>query len=227
MKKTRLNKRLVELGLSPSRRKADEAITTGLVQVNGEIATLGTSVTEADTILLGGKQGQSKAPIYVALNKPTGYVCSHASQGEAKTIFELLPKSFAELKIAGRLDKESEGLVLLSSDGEFVQAITHPSAEKEKEYIVKIDQPISSEALKKFQNGVRLYDGVSNFIAVTKINPATLRVTLSEGRNRQIRRTFAQLSYTVVGLQRVRVGKLQLGLLPSGKHRVIQPGEVL
>lgn len=227
MNSQRLNKKLVELGLSPARRKADQAIVEGRVMVNGEPASLGMSVEDSDVISLDGKLGKSKDLIYVAFNKPAGYICSHVSQGNSKTIFDLLPKSFAQLKIAGRLDKDSDGLVLLSSDGEFVNSITHPKAEKQKEYIVTIDKPINSEDTTKLRNGVELHDGISNFISVSKINQTTLRITLSEGRNRQIRRTFEQLGYDVARLQRVRMGNFQLGMLPSGKHKVINVNEVL
>lgn len=227
MNSQRLNKKLVELGLSPARRKADQAIVEGRVMVNGEPASLGMSVEDSDVISLDGKLGKSKDLIYVAFNKPAGYICSHVSQGNSKTIFDLLPKSFAQLKIAGRLDKDSDGLVLLSSDGEFVNSITHPKAEKQKEYIVTIDKPINSEDTTKLRNGVELHDGVSNVISVSKINQTTLRITLSEGRNRQIRRTFEQLGYDVARLQRVRMGNFQLGMLPSGKHKVINANEVL
>jgi pseudouridine synthase len=223
----RLNKRLVELGLSVSRRKADEAIEQNLVTVNGEIASLGMSVGNTDKIRLNGKGGETKTPIYVALNKPTGYICSHAEQGNSKTIFTLLPKSFAHLKIAGRLDKESEGLVILSSDGEFVNTVTHPSSQKEKEYLLVIDKPVKTEDIAKLREGVRLYDGISKFISISKINATTLRVVISEGRNRQIRRTFEQLNYQVIKLQRTRMSKFELKTLPPGKHQIIKPGDVL
>lgn len=227
MNSQRLNKRLVELGLSPARRKADEAIAEGRVMVNGGPANLGMSVEDSDVISLDGKLGKSKSLIYVAFNKPVGYICSHLAQGNSKTIFELLPKSFAQLKIAGRLDKESEGLVLLSSDGDFVNSITHPKAQKQKEYIVTINKPINSIATTKLKTGVELHDGVSTILSVSKINASTLRVTLCEGKNRQIRRTFEQIGYTVTRLQRVRIGNYQLGLMPSGKHQIIKADEVL
>jgi pseudouridine synthase len=225
--KNRLNKQLVELGLSPSRRKADEAILGGKVMVNGKLATVGISVDSNDTITLDGKQGTTKNAIYVVFHKPAGYICSHAEQGSTKTIFTLLPKSFAGLKIAGRLDKESEGLVLLSSDGEFVHTITHPRAQKEKEYIVQTSQPLTTEQINTLRSGVRLHDGMSNFLSISKINPTTIRVVLSEGRNRQIRRTFEQLGLQVVRLQRVRIGNVKLNTLPVGKHIVITKDEVL
>lgn len=223
----RLNKRLVELGLSESRRKADRAINDGIVSVNGQSATLGQEVGEADNILLRGKSGESKAPIYVAFNKPRGYVCSHAQQEVGQTIFTLLPKNFASLKIVGRLDSESEGLVILSSDGDFVQALSHPSSGKEKEYVVALDIPLTGESLKKLGAGVKIDGSTRKFKSLSKISPTTFRVILSEGRNRQIRRMFEGLGYNVIKLQRIRVGKLSLGTLPSGKHKVIQRGEVL
>lgn len=223
----RLNKRLVELGLSPARRKADEAISNGKVLVNGKPAELGMSVNEADNISLAGKQGEKKNPIYVAFNKPFGYVCSHASQTSAKTIFSLLPKNFANLKIAGRLDADSVGLILLSSDGDFVQSITHPSAKKEKEYIAKLNKNLDAKSLDSLRAGIKLDDGVSKFLSITKIAPTIARVIISEGRNRQIRRSFEYLDYKVISLSRIRIGKLKLETLPEGKHKIIQPRDVL
>ncbi len=223
----RLNKRLVELGLSDSRRKADEAINQGRVTVNGKVASLGTVVNKDDTVQLGGKSGQNKQPIYVAFNKPVGYVCSHAAQGGSKTVFSLLPKSFAHLKIAGRLDSDSCGLLILSSDGDFVHVLTHPSSQKEKEYIVGLNKPLLAADLTRLKKGVVVEKETLTFHKITRLNPSTFRVILTEGKNRQIRNMFASLNYSVTHLQRIRVGKYELATLANGKHRVIQPNEVL
>ncbi len=223
----RLNKRLVELSLVTSRRKADEAIRAGEVTVNGQAAGLGTVVSEGDTIQLRGKSGVTRKPIYVALNKPVGYVCSHVAQGNSKTIFSLLPKSFAHLKIAGRLDEDSSGLVILSSDGNFVHQLTHPSNQKEKEYIVGLDKALQASDKKQLIHGVVIDGEKRTFLTITRITPTTFRVILTEGRNRQIRRMFEALGYTVIQLQRIRVGNYGLSTLPSGKHTVIQPEGVL
>ncbi len=223
----RLNKRLVDLGLSPSRRKADEAIAAKEVTVNGQLATLGIEVRQSDSVQLRGKSGESKKPIYVAFNKPVGYVCSHSAQGNSKTIFSLLPKSFKHLKIAGRLDEDSSGLVILSSDGQFIHSLSHPSSSKEKEYIIILDKPFLASDLKKLKLGIKVDDEIRKFKKIAKLNGTTYRVILTEGRNRQIRRMFAALGYTVINLQRVRVGKYEIGTLSSGKHTIIQSGEVI
>ncbi len=223
----RLNKRLVELGLAVSRRKADEAIAAGEVRVNGQLAGLGTPVSEDDTVQLRGKSGKPQKPIYVAFNKPVGYVCSHTAQGNSKTIFVLLPKTFAHLKIAGRLDEDSSGLVILSSDGNFIHSLSHPSSRKEKEYIVGLDRTLLSVDLKRLKTGIKIDGEIRTFQKISQLNPTTLRVILTEGRNRQIRRMFENLGYDVMHLQRIRVGNYQLGTLANGKHAVIQPSEVM
>ena len=223
----RLNKRLVELGLAVSRRKADEAIAAGEVRVNGQLAGLGTPVSEDDTVQLRGKSGIAQKPIYVAFNKPVGYVCSHTAQGNSKTIFVLLPKTFAHLKIAGRLGEDSSGLVILSSDGNFIHSLSHPSSRKEKEYIVGLDRTLLSVDLKRLKAGIKIDGEIRTFQKISQLNPTTLRVILTEGRNRQIRRMFENLAYNVMHLQRIRVGNYQLGTLANGKHAVIQPSEVM
>lgn len=222
----RLNKRLVELGLSPSRRKADESIVAKEVTINGQVAKLGDTVTEIDRIELRGKSGSSKKPIYVAFHKPVGYVCSHVAQGNNKTIFSLLPKTFAQLKIAGRLDEDSSGLVILSSDGNFIHTLSHPSSAKEKEYVVGLNKALIAVDLKRLRLGIDIDGEIRKFQKISQLNTTTFRVILTEGRNRQIRRMFESLGYRVTHLQRIRIGKYQLNTLGVGKHSVIQPSEV-
>ncbi len=226
---TRLNKQLVELGLVSSRRKADELISQGAVSINGTVVTkLATQVEPGDEITVYGRKGQKRDNIYVAFNKPSGYVCTHRTQTDRqKTIFDLLPLNFSGLKIAGRLDKESQGLMILSSDGAFIQAISHPSHGKLKTYMVLLDKAIKPADQTALLDGVRLYDGKSVFESVSRIKPQLLRVSLSEGRNRQIRRTFEALGYNVKMLERTKIGRLELATLKPGGHRFIKPSEVV
>ena len=216
-KNIRLNKRLVELGLSDSRRKADDDIAGGKVYVNGELATLGMLLSAEDKVSLAGRTGSTRSDITIAFNKPVGYVSSHTAQNNDKTIFELLPKSFRTLKIAGRLDKDSKGLMILSSNGDLIQKLAHPSQGKTKEYMVELSTRLSPPDKNKLLSGVKIEDGISKFIRVSVINPSKIRVELGEGRNRQIRRTFNTLGYKVVSLERIRHGSTELGLLAPGE----------
>ncbi|MBI2797839.1 rRNA pseudouridine synthase [Candidatus Saccharibacteria bacterium] len=227
--KIRLNKRLVQLGFVNSRRAGDELISSGKVRVGGKtINNLATTVTSNNIVSVTGRGAKfHDSGLVVALNKPVGYICSHAQQGDSPTIFSLLPRNFAHLKIAGRLDKDSSGLVILSSDGDLVQKLSHPSTQKPKEYVVGLDKPLAAGDQKRLVMGVKLNDGISKFDSLSKITSTRWRLSLHEGRNRQIRRTLADLGYTVKVLERVSLGGLSLSNLGTGKHKIIKPNEVL
>lgn len=227
MNEQRLNKRLVQMGLASSRRKADELILQGRVAVNGKtVGELGSKVEDTDEISLDGKLGKQRAPIYVAYYKPRGLVCSHVSQGRTETIFDQLPKSFKSLKIAGRLDKDSEGLMILSSDGDFNYALTHPSGSKSKAYIVTTKEEITQAEIDKINAGIKLEDGTSNMNA-SLLKPTEIKIVMSEGKNRQIRRTLEAISKAVIRLQRVRIGDYSNPNLQPGKFEFIKPGDVI
>lgn len=217
--KTRINKRLVELGLVESRRKADEVINMGLVSVNGKTATLGEFVSESDQVKLDGKSGIRREDITLIFNKPKGYICSHSKQGDVPTIFSILPKKFQTLKIAGRLDKDSQGLVILSSNGALINKLSHPSADKLKTYSVEINKPLEAHDKKRLLGGVVLTDGMSTFINLKTVTRKQLRFSLTEGRNRQIRRTLSQLGYKVIRLERISIGDYKLESIPVGKYK--------
>jgi 23S rRNA pseudouridine2605 synthase len=168
-----------------------------------------------------------KKHVYIVFNKPPGVVCSHANQKGDKTIFDILPPSFSSLKIAGRLDKDSEGLLVLSSDGEFIQALSHPKNQKEKEYIITLSKPIPAEAAKKLTEGVALNDGLARAKSARSLPAKRVQVILTEGRKRQLRRMFDAIGYPVKRLERVRVGNYQNHSLQPGKHIFIKPEEVL
>lgn len=223
----RINQYLVSVELAESRRKADEIVKAGLVSINGQTITdLSYRVNPSDRVLVGGQAGKKREDIYIVYNKPAGEICSHKSQGQSPTIFDKLPKSFMSLKIAGRLDKDSHGLVILSSNGNFIQSISHPSQAKNKIYIVKTKQNIPADLLDKLNAGVKLEDGISQ-LKCSKIKPDTLRVEMQEGRNRQIRRSLEVLKLDVVDLERVSVGKYSNPSLDEGKFEFVKPEDIV
>lgn len=222
----RLNQYLVYVGLAESRRKADSLIQLGKVSINGTITTeLATRVQEADTVTVDGQKGIQKSDIYIGYNKPRGEICSHRRQGGTRVIFDHLPKSFGSLKIAGRLDRDSRGLVVCSSDGVFINELTHPSKNKIKIYIVKTQGRVTDIQLNSLNKGVRLDDGIST-MTVRRIKPNLLRIEMQEGKNRQIRRTLQALGLDVIDLERIAIGKLKL-TWPEGQYQFIKPNDVL
>lgn len=209
----RLNKFLAEkVGLS--RREADNFIADGKVLVNGKPAVLGARVKNTDEIVLNGKKIDNSPSdyIYLMLNKPEGYVSSRKAQGDAPTLYELLPEKYKALKTVGRLDKNSSGLILLTNDGDFAFQHTHPKFYKLKTYLITLDhalEPLHQQEISDF--GIQLEDGPSKLF-LTKLNDKRTewQVEMSEGRNRQIRRTFAALGYEVIRLHRIEFGAYKL-----------------
>ncbi len=223
----RINKYLVTVGLAESRRKADMLIKKGRVMVNGSAQVdLSYRVVGDDVVEVAGHVGKSRSDIYIAFNKPRGLVCSHAKQANNSTIFDVLPKSFASLKIAGRLDKDSQGLVILSSDGDFIQSLAHPSNEKSKTYIVTTNKKVTEQNLSALNAGIKLDDGISKLRA-TLINPTSVRVIMTEGKNRQIRRSFEATGLDVIKLERVKIGKYSNPRLGPEKFVFIGPEDIL
>lgn len=214
----RLNKYLAfQLGVS--RREADNSIVAGHIKVNGVTAILGGRFEEGDTITFKSKPLQKRlAYTYVALNKPIGYVSSRKQQGETPTLYSLLPEKYHNLKPVGRLDKDSSGLLLLTDDGDFAYNMTHPKFYKVKTYEVSLDtdlQPLHQQMISDF--GIELEDGPSKLSLEKRgDNAKDWLVTMHEGRNRQIRRTFSSLGYTVTALHRISFGTYTLSeLKPS------------
>ena len=217
----RLNK-FVALALGVSRRQADELIEQGKVTVNGQPATLGQRVTTTDIIRYGNKPLTAQSHQLILLHKPVGYLCSRASQGGVPTIYELLPKDLHHLKPVGRLDKDSSGLILLTNDGDFAHQMTHPSFYKIKRYLVTLDQPLQPLHRQMINDfGVQLPDGPSRLTLERQHDGDDHRwiVQMSEGRNRQIRRTFAALGYTVIKLHRTDFGNYTLGDIKRGEFQ--------
>lgn len=219
----RLNKYLAH-NSGISRRQADEVIEQGRVRVNGEIASLGAQIGPEDTVSLDGNVIEpSRTYTYIALHKPIGYVCSRRAQGDSATIYELLPTSLHHLKSVGRLDKDSSGILLLTDDGDFAHQMTHPRFYKTKIYKIKLDQPLAPLHQQMINDyGVHLEDGPSKLqLEPMDDTKTTWRVTMHEGRNRQIRRTFDSLGYTVTALHRTHFGAYSLSNLAPGKSKII------
>ena len=217
----RLNK-FVALSLGVSRRKADELIEKGKIAVDGQTAKLGQQISSTNQIIYNGQTLEIQPKKLIILHKPIGYLCSRASQGGVPTIYKLLPKHFHHLKPVGRLDKDSSGLILLTNDGDFAHIMTHPSFYKIKRYLVTIDkplQPLHRQMINDF--GVQLPDGPSQLTLERQHDGDDYRwiVQMSEGRNRQIRRTFDALGYTVKNLHRTDFGKYSLGELKRGEWK--------
>ena len=220
----RLNKFLAErLGIS--RREADDLIAEGRVLVDKKPAVLGARIDNSNEVCYNRKIIPFlKEYTYLLLNKPVGYVSSRKRQGETPTLYELLPEKYRTLKTVGRLDKDSSGLILLTDDGDFSFRMTHPKFYKVKVYLVKLNRslaPLHQQEIADF--GIKLEDGVSR-LGLTRLDDerTEFRVEMSEGRNRQIRRTFAALGYKVVELNREAFGEFTLGELKPGEFREVK-----
>lgn len=219
----RLSRYLASLpGANLSRRSADQLIVDGHVKVNGQTAELGLRLNNGDTVQVRGK---AKEHIYtpksdfttILINKPFGYVCSRDGQGKS-TVYDLIPRKYHDLKVAGRLDSDSTGLVIMSDDGDLIQILTHPSNNHSKIYQVRLGKPLTDEhRLMIINSGVNIGDRRLSKFEV-RVTPDFYEINISEGRNRQIRRTFEKLGYHVTGLKRISMGKYELGNLASGKH---------
>lgn len=223
----RLNKFLAER-LGVSRREADELIAKGKVSLDGETAKIGAKIDKTSKVCYNSKIIPFDTEyLYIAFHKPIGYVCSRRAQGSAPTLYELLPKTYQKLKTVGRLDKDSSGLILLTNDGDFAFQMTHPKFRKNKVYEVELSRPLEPLHQQMISDyGVMLDDGPSQFkvLRLTPAGPAErYLVFLTEGRNRQIRRTFAALGYKVTKLHRISFGKYELGSLEPGKYDIIKP----
>lgn len=221
----RLNKHIA-LSLAIGRRQVDYLISTGKILVNGQVPKLGARVHTNDAITVNGKPlaAQAAPKLYLALNKPEGYICSRRQQGDTPTIYNLLPPAYHHLKPVGRLDKDSSGLLLLTNDGDFAHHMTHPRFVKQKQYEVTLHKPLEPLHHQMINDiGILLPDGVSRLGLSRHTEDDSTRwlVTMHEGRNRQIRRTFAALGYDVKHLHRTRFGNYTLSGLASGRFELV------
>jgi 23S rRNA pseudouridine2605 synthase len=222
----RLNRYLALCGLG-SRRACEEIILAGGVRINGRaVRELATLVQPGDTVVARGRVVRPENERYLVLHKPSGCLSSRASQGGKPTVYDLLPRDAATLPHVGRLDADSEGLLLLSNDGALAQAITHPSRHVEKEYDVILDRAFDVKFIPKLLKGIYLEEGRAKAARVHVGGANKVRVVLTQGINRQVRRMFAALGYKVKRLTRTRLGPLKLGRLPRGSWRELSAREV-
>ncbi len=223
--KIRIQKFLSEAGVC-SRRQAEEYIKGGLIKVNKKIINeLGTKIDpEKDLVEFNNKVVKKEYYVYIILNKPVGYVSSFSHKGK-KTLSDLI-KIKQHLGYAGRLDEYSEGLMLLTNDGDLINKLTHPKYEHEKEYLVETVQPLADSVIKRFESGITLYEGRTNPAKITKISENKFRIILNEGKNRQIRRMLAIVKIKVKKLKRIRIGGLDLGSLKPGMYRYLTAEEI-
>lgn len=222
---TRINKYLSELGYC-SRRAADKLIEAGRITINGEKPEMGTKVQKGDIIRVDGKRIDDSAekPVYLAFNKPVGIVCTTDTRVEKDNIIDYINYPSRIFPI-GRLDKPSEGLILLTNDGDIVNKILRAKNNHEKEYIVTVNRPITPEFIKKMGSGVPILDTVTRKCHVEKMSRNQFRIILTQGLNRQIRRMCTYLGYSVTKLKRVRIMNISLDL-PIGKWRDLTEKEL-
>lgn len=212
MEKTRINKYLSEVGYC-SRRAADALLLEGRITINGKVPEMGTKISAEDRVEVDGKliSESTEEPVYIAFNKPVGIVCTTDSKREQDNIIDYInhPKRIFPI---GRLDKPSEGLILLTNDGDIVNRILRARYGHEKEYLVRVEKPITPRFMDGMRNGVPILGQITNKCEVEKIDTLTFRIILTQGLNRQIRRMCEYFGYEVKKLKRVRIMNIKLDM---------------
>ncbi|MEO3945237.1 pseudouridine synthase [Gorillibacterium sp. CAU 1737] len=229
----RLQKVLAQAGIA-SRRKSEEMISSGRVQVNGTVVKeLGVKVDPAaDEILVDGKPIKNEQTLYLLLHKPKGVITSAKDTKGRKVVADYLPGIKERVYPVGRLDYDTEGLLILTNDGEFAYVMTHPRYHVPRTYRATVKGTPHGKVLEQLAKGVKLDDGMTSpaIVDYHDVNPekneTVISITIYEGRNRQVRRMFEAVKYPVIRLKRVQFGPLHLGALPRGKFRHLTPGEV-
>ena len=224
---TRLNKYLAECGIC-SRRDADKLIESGRVRVNGQPAVSGMQVSETDLVEVDKKSARPvSAKVVLAYNKPVGVTCTEKDRHAKKTIIEAVSYP-VRLTYAGRLDKESDGLIIMTNDGELIQRMMKGANRHEKEYTVKVDKEITDRFLEDMAKGVYLkeLDETTRPCVIDKIGKYTFRIILTQGLNRQIRRMCESLGYKVKQLTRIRIMNIELKGLKTGEYRELKGEEL-
>lgn len=221
----RINRFIARTGIS-SRRRAEELIKDGSVTVNGEVITeLATEIDlEQDRVCVNGERVALPTLKYYLLNKPKGYVTTKSDPHAEKSVFELLPKDEALFAI-GRLDKDTEGLLIFTNDGDFAQNIIHPSQKIEKEYFVKTKKLVTEDQVQQLEAGVALDDGPATALRTERVGDKSLKIVITEGRNRQVRRMIEAINNEVIELKRIRIGQIILDV-NMGKYRVLRNEEI-
>ena len=223
----RLQKVLAQRGYG-SRRVCEELITAGRVRINGRVATLGDRVeVESDVVEVDGRPAPLRPDlVYYLLNKPVGVVSTARDTHGRPTVVDLVPPEPRVFPV-GRLDTDTEGLLLLTNDGELTNRLTHPRYGVEKEYLVTVEPaPVAAESLRRLRRGVELDDGMTSPARVSQPTPGVLRITIHEGRNRQVRRMCSAVGHSVVRLVRIRIGPLADRRLAPGSWRTLAADEV-
>ena len=227
MAKMRINTVLQAFGIA-SRRKADRLILENCVSINGKICnTLGTQVDiQCDTISVEGRVLEKpQRKLYYLLHKPRNVTCSEKRKDKEPLVLDLFPSDIRVFTV-GRLDRNTEGLLLVTNDGEFAQKVIHPRANIEKEYIVTVNKPLSKQDLQAIRAGFRLPDNrIIRPKRVTKLQSKTLSIVIMEGKNREIHRLVAQSSHRVVQLTRIRIGRLHLPKMSPGTYKKLSPAQ--
>jgi 23S rRNA pseudouridine2605 synthase len=223
----RLNRFLAAAGFG-SRRACEALIRDGKISINGHfIRNLATIVHPGDDVRVAGKpRPRPSPPVYILLHKPKGILCTRSDERKRSTVFDLVPSHFGRLFYVGRLDKDSEGLILLTSDGALSQRLTHPGHEVEKEYEVLLDRPFDAQHTARLVRGFMIEGGRAKAERIQIVRPTLVKVILRQGIKRQIRSMFFKLGYEVRRLLRTRIGGLELGTLEPGQWRILGAREV-
>jgi 23S rRNA pseudouridine2605 synthase len=224
----RVQKFLSEQGVS-SRRKAEEFIRSGQVMINGKKAKLGDKVDpDKDTVKVYGKIIKPEYnKLYIALNKPKGYIVSKQDPRGRKTVFSLLPENLRnKVWNVGRLDYDTEGLLILTNDGDLTQELSHPSHEHDKEYEVTVNELPNDAQLEELRNGVEIATGLT-YPAKIRARGNVIYITIHEGKKRQIRRMFDTVGLSVTNLKRIRINNLALPHITPGKYAMVKKSDIL
>jgi len=225
----RINKYLAAAGVA-SRRECDNLIADGKVKINGKTAGLGVEVGESDSVTVNGLPVALKKNEYYILNKPKGYICSQSDDKGRNTVLDLMPNNVGRIYPVGRLDYDSEGLLVLTTDGELAQHLTHPSNAVPKTYLVKIEGTLTENDLNPIRSGIEI-DGYLTkkckaHIVETNKSYTKVHITLTEGKNREIRKMFAAIGKNVSLLKRIKIGELNLRGLDRGEYRKLTKQEI-